>query len=85
MGEEFTPEQCKKTCDFCREGLVTEYTEIDYTEPAMRVMAELANIKVKLTKIQLANLLKGKEANLNDKLLKEKVKILIGMLKEEKT
>lgn len=48
-------------------------------------MHELAGIKIKITKHQFVNLLKGKEAKINDKITKEKTAILAGMLKKEST
>jgi bloom syndrome protein len=84
LGEQFTPEQCKKTCDFCAQGLTSEIIELDYTEAAMKIMTELVSCKVKLTHRQLANLLQGRDVNMKDKVAVEQVKKILGSMKHDK-
>lgn len=46
-------------------------------------MNELAGIKIKLTRLQFVNLLKGKEPKITDKVTREKTAIVAGIFKSE--
>lgn len=57
FGEDFTPAQCRKTCDNCKAGLVFE--QKDYSEVA-RAALEVINAQHHLTANQCADILLGK-------------------------
>ena len=37
LGEHFTIQQCKKSCDFCIEGIECEYNEMDLTDKGLKI------------------------------------------------
>ena len=73
MGEDFSPDQCKKTCDFCinddgrQDNKNQDFVEIDYTSQVMNIMNIIAGIKVEFTKTMIVDVLKGTKLKLNSK------------------
>lgn len=83
LGEEFSVEDCKKTCDFCiNDKKKIEYVEKDYSLKGFSIVEELQKYKQHFTKIQLIGFLKGREM-LKNKTMKSNFKSLQSYLKEE--